>query len=198
MSTNINLKELWNKQDTAIPDTKELFEKMNAFKKNNFRKVVLTNGLLILTSTFIIFIWYYFQPEMISTKLGIVLVILAMVLFLFVSNQTLPLLAKVDYDLDSKESLKQLLKFKEKQQFLQSTMLTVYFILLSVGICMYMYEYTSRMTLFGAAIAYGTTLLWIAFNWLYLRPRQIKKQSAKTNELISKFELINVQFNEKE
>jgi hypothetical protein len=61
-----------------------------------------------------------------------------------------------------------------------------------------MFEYTSRMTLFWATVTYGVTLLWIAFNWFYVRPKQIKKQQANTDELISKFEILNRQLKENE
>ena len=135
---------------------------------------------------------------MISTKLGIVMIILAMALFVFVSNQTIPLLSKVDFDLDIRESIKQLFKYREKQIFLQTTMLNIYFIILSAGICLYMFEYASKMTFLLAAVSYFTTLLWIAFNWFYLRPKQIKKQRSKTEELISKLEKFNVQISENE
>ncbi|MHB1688724.1 MAG: hypothetical protein ACYCVH_15330 [Ignavibacteriaceae bacterium] len=192
-NNNIDLKELWGKQETTIPDTKELFEKTKKFKKNNLRKLIIANILLLLTSAFIVFIWYYYQPEMITTKIGIVLTILAMVLYLFVYNQMIPLLVKVDYDINSSQYLQQLLKFKEKQLFLQNTMLNIYFILLSTGICMYMFEYASRMTLLWATFSYGLTLLWIAVNWFYFRPRIIKKQQTKINELISNFEGLNRQ-----
>ncbi|MBK6772550.1 MAG: hypothetical protein IPG78_10570 [Ignavibacteria bacterium] len=49
-----------------------------------------------------------------------------------------------------------------------------------------------------ATISYFTTLMWIAFNWFYLRPRQIKKQRAKTDELIIKLEMLNRQISENE
>ena len=92
MNNNIDLKGLWNKQEADIPDTKELFEKINAYKKRRFGK----------------------------------------------------------------------------------------------------------MTFLLAAITYFTTLMWIAFNWFYLRPRQIKKQRAKTDELIIKLEMLNRQISENE
>ncbi|MNR40078.1 hypothetical protein D3C85_1583390 [compost metagenome] len=57
-----------------------------------------------------------------------------------------------------------------------------------------MYEYASRMTVFYALITYGVTLLWIGFNWFYLRPKQIKKQQEKINQLIGKFEEVDAQF----
>ena len=52
------------------------------------------------------------------------------------------------------------------------------------------------MTVFYALITYGITLLWIAFNWFYIRPKQIAKQQDKINGLIEKFEAINHQLEE--
>ncbi len=193
MSNNTDLKELWHQQETAIPDTKDLFEKANTFKKKNVRKLIIANILLILTSAFIVFIWYYYQPKMITTKIGIILTIFAMVLYLFIYNQIIPLLMTASYEKNSNQYLQQLLKLKEKQLFLQNTILNIYFILLSTGICLYMFEYTSRMTLFWAFFSYGITLLWIAVNWFYFRPRTIKKQQAGINELIKKFEMVSRQ-----
>lgn len=196
MDNKVNLKELWNKQNTQIPDTKELIEKMNAFRKNSLRRIIITNILLILTSAFISFIWYYFRPEMISTKIGILLCIAAMIMFIFVSNQSAPLLSKVDFDLSVRDYLNQLRKFKEKQNFLQTVILNIYFILLSAGICLYMFEYTSKMTFNWAVFSYFMALFWIAFNWFYLRPKQIRKQRAKTDELIGKLKLMDSQLSD--
>ena len=36
-----------------------------------------------------IFIWYYYQPQFLSTKIGIVLIILAMGIFVYSQNQSL-------------------------------------------------------------------------------------------------------------
>ena len=56
-----------------------------------------------------------------------------------------------------------------------------------------MYEYASRMSALGASLTYGITLLWMLFNWFYIRPKQIKKQQEKINDLIEKFEEVNHQ-----
>jgi hypothetical protein len=81
---------------------------------------------------------------------------------------------------------------------MQTKMLGFYFITLSLGICLYMYEYISRMTNVGAFFSYLITLTWIGFNWFYLRPKTIKKQQTKLNELISKFETLNKQLDSRE
>jgi len=82
---------------------------------------------------------------------------------------------------------------KQKQEFLQKTMLTIYFVLLTLGILLYMIEYTMRMTMISASIAYAVTLIWVAINWFYFRPRMIRKQQKELNEMIEKLENVNRQ-----
>lgn len=193
MDNNIDFKDLWKKQTLSPPSIDELFLKLNQFKKSSLRKLIISNVLLIATSAFILFIWYYYQPQLITTKIGIVLTILAMVIYLFIYNQLFPSLKTIDNKQNNNEYLQNLISIKTKQQFLQSTMLNLYFIMLSSGICLYMYEYTSRMTTFWAIFAYAITLAWIGFNWFYIRPKTIKKQQNKLDELINKFESVQQQ-----
>ncbi len=193
MSSNTDFKALWNKQQTAIPELKELFIKTKKFNKINLYKLIFTNVLIILTSVFIGLIWANYQPQLISTKIGIILAILAMTLFLLVYNSTISLLTKKSFDMSSNQYLQQLLKLKQKQLFLQTTMLNIYFFLLSLGISLYIYEYVSRMSIVMAIISYGLIVIWIALNWFYLRPRAIQKQQTKINALINKFKKLNMQ-----
>ena len=193
---NINFNELWSGQKAEQPTTKDLILKIDNFKKSNRKKIIFINVIFVLTTLFILFIWYYYQPQLITTKIGIVLSILAMAIFAISSNQSLLLFKKTNESENNRNYLKNLLAIKEKQQFLQTTMLNLYFVLLSTGIALYMYEYTSSMTTFWAVFSYGITGLWILFNWFYLRPRQIKKQRAKLNEIINKFENIQTQLDQ--
>lgn len=195
-NNNIDFKDLWKKQAVSQPNIEDLMERLKQFKKAGLRSLWKTNILLFATSAFIIFIWYYYQPQFISTKIGIVLVILAMVMYVAVYNGLLRIYKDIDTTQTNQEYLQRLILIKRKQQFMQSTILSWYFVLLLSGICLYMYEYASRMTVFYALITYGITLLWIGFNWFYLRPKQIKKQQAKINELIAKFEDVNSQLKE--
>ena len=193
MNNDIDFKKIWNKQEIEIPELKDLYNKANRFKRNHLFKIMTANILLLITSISIVFIWYYYKPELLASKIGIVLVILAMVIYLITYNTALPLLFKKSIEYSSKEFLQQLIKLKEKQLFQQTTMLSIYFIILSLGIGLYMYEYVSRMTIIKGSFAYGLTLLWIAINWFYLRPKTIKKQQEKTNKLISRFRELDEQ-----
>ncbi|OCA70819.1 hypothetical protein BBI01_12830 [Chryseobacterium artocarpi] len=193
MDTNIDFKNIWKQQTSNKPDLKELLGKLKKFKNENLRKIIIMNILLITTSLGIAFIWYRYQPQLITTKTGIILVILAMIIFLFAYNKMFMVFYKIDNTQSNSEYLQSLYTVKNKQKFMQTTMLNTYFIILFLGICLYMYEYASLMTFTSAVIAYAATFSWIAINWFYIRPKTIKKQEAKIDGLINKFEEINKQ-----
>ncbi|MCD9617215.1 hypothetical protein [Chryseobacterium gleum] len=196
MDSNIDFKNIWKQQTSNKPNMKELLGKLKKFRNQNLRRLVFANIGLIATSLLILFIWYRYQPEMITTKIGIVLVVLGMVIFLLAYNKMFMVFYKIDQTQSNNEYLQNLYVVKNKQKFMQTTILNLYFIMLFLGICFYMYEYTSRMTLGSAILTYAVTSAWIAFNWFYLRPRTIKKQQGKLDELINKFEEINNQLKE--
>ena len=196
MDTNIDFKNIWKQQTSNKPNIEELLGKLKKFKNENLRKLILTNLLLIATSLGIAFIWYRYQPQLATTKIGIVLVILAMVIFLLAYNKLFMVFYKIDDTQSNSDYLQNLYLVKNKQKFMQTTMLNLYFIMLFLGICLYMYEYASRMTLMYGILAYGLTFIWIGINWFYLRPKTIRKQQSKIDGLIDKFEEINNQLKE--
>lgn len=193
MDTNIDFKNIWKQQTSKKPDLEDLLGKLKKFRHENLRKIIIMNVLLIATSLGIAFIWYQFQPQLMTTKAGIILVILAMVIFLLAYNKMFIVFYTLDHTQSNSQYLQSLYTVKNKQKFMQTTMLNLYFIMLFLGICLYMYEYTLQMTSSSAVVVYILTLAWIGFNWFYIRPKTIRKQEAKLNGLINKFEEINNQ-----
>lgn len=191
--TNIDFKNIWQQQKVNKPDLKDLLAILESYKSKNLKKLILTNVMLLLTSIFIGLIWYHYQPQLLSTKIGIVLIILAMVIFLFAYNRLFTFFYKTNTDQSNSDYLHSLYVLKSKQGFVQTFMTNLYFTMLLAGISLYMYEYTSRMTTFMAVFAYSLTFIWIAFNWFYIRPKTIRKEQSKLHELIKKFEEINKQ-----
>jgi membrane protein YdbS with pleckstrin-like domain len=196
METNIDFKKIWNTQKIKTPKVEILYAKANKLKSRSFLKLIVVNITLLLTITFIGFIWYYYQPELVTTKIGIIFTILAMLIFLLPYNKPFSLLSKTKTEPNNKEYLQQLIKLKEKQTFQQTTMLSIYFILLALGIGLYMFEYVSKMTITWGIITYAITILWFAINWFYVRPKTITKQNAKLNKLLGEFEKLNNQMND--
>lgn len=194
-NSTIDFTAIWQQQKAAQPNLDELQNKFNRFKKNKLKKRIISNVLLLTTIVLTIFIWYKYQPQYLTTKIGIVLVILAMVVFLSVYNKQSSSLNKIDDTQTSNDYVKSLTELKTKQKYIQTTMLSLYFIMLSLGIGLYLYEYTVMMTIFWAIFVYGITLTWIGFNWFYIRPKIIKKQQVKLDELIHAFEAVKKQLN---
>ena len=194
MKNSIDINEIWKKQEIVEPNLSEFIKSANGIKSKNLKIIILVNILLLSTSIFIILIWVYFQPKLITTKIGIVTTIIAMLIYIIALNKTITI-NKEKFNLDNNQYLKQLINLKNKQRFLQNTMLKVYFILFSIGLSLYLIEYVQLMNLILGIIVYSATLLWIAINWFYFRPKIIKTQNLKIDELIIKFENINNQIN---
>lgn len=193
---NIDLKNIWQQQKVSQPNIEDLLNRIRKFKKSSLRRLIFSNIMLIGTSIFIVFIWYSYQSELITTKIGLIITVLAMVIFLFSYNKLFTFLNKIDNTQTNSQYLENLSSIKSKQKFMQTTMLSIYYIMLSIGVCLYMYESASRMTTAWAIFAYSITLIWIGFSWFYIRPKTIRKQQSKLDELISKFESINQQLQE--
>jgi len=194
MDNQIDFSNIWKQQKVNQFSLQELQGKLKQFRKANLNKILLGNILLVATMAFILFIWIYFQPQFLSTKVGIIITIVAIVLFVFSNNQLFLMFNKLDITQSNHDFVKSLTAIKAKQKIVHTRVLSLYFLMLASGICLYMYEYTSRMTMFWAMFTYIITLAWIAFNWFYVRPTTIKKQTQKIDDLISKFGSIEEQF----
>jgi membrane protein YdbS with pleckstrin-like domain len=185
MKREIDLKKLWSAQGAPAPDRADLLLRIRKIRNRGLRSILWANICLIVTSAFIVGVWIIFQPQFLSTKLGIIIVIVAMLMFLFFQNKSIRFYRDADSAQTNGEYLNALLKIKLRQRFVQHTVLSAYFALLSVGLWLYLYEYTSRMKPLWAIVAYGITTLWMAFNWFYIRPRQIRKSESKIDGVIN-------------
>ncbi|MBX7127304.1 MAG: hypothetical protein K1X47_16535 [Cyclobacteriaceae bacterium] len=191
----VDFKALWAGRKTQEPALDDLMVRIDQYKSKRRRHLLLTNISLILTAVFILFVWYYFEPVLITTRIGIVVIVAAIALYVLALNKDKVLYKQTDESVTNQDYLKDLLMIKSRQRFVETTVLNLYFSLLLLGIGLYMYEYTLRMTAGWAAIAWGVTGLWIAFNWFYLRPMQIRKQQGRLNELIDQLRRIQSELN---
>ena len=193
MNDNTDLKALWRRQESVMPDIESVFEKAKQYKKKNLIKLLATNLLLLATSVFIGCIWYFCQPQMLTTKIGISLVILAMAIYMVVYNQMLPLLLNAGDTNDTSHYLKNLFKIKAQQKFLLTTMLNLYYLMLSTGIFLYLLEFAPLTLNVWSVVVYTLSFGWILFSWFYFRKKEMKKREKTIDELISKFETIERQ-----
>ena len=186
MESNIDIKELWNRQAVPAADQSEILNKISRFRKSGLKSGIFLDVILVLTILFMIFIWIYFKPQFLSTKIGIIVGILPMCIVVVVNRKKQ---SNIDY-------LNNLLMLKGKETFMQTKVMSLYFILLSFGILLYMYEYTLNSSFTFRLIAYSVLFLWIALNWFVLRPVMIKKNRRKMDCLIRQIEKIKSQVDE--
>lgn len=194
MSNNIDFKELWNRGKASAPDVSEIFARANRMNLAMRRKIWRGNIVLSITILLMIFVWWYYQPQFITTKIGLILIIGAILAFLIASNQLSPLLTKADEQTDSRAFLHEVIRIKQKQEFINKTVLTAYFILLSIGLSLYFIEFVSRGSVLFQLLTYGITLAFMILNWTYVRARTVKKQQKALNDIIARLEEVNGQF----
>ncbi|HEY1038403.1 MAG TPA: hypothetical protein VGF30_03315 [Bacteroidia bacterium] len=196
MSNDINFSDLWRQQSAPAPSIDELLGKAKELKNRERFKLIGLVLLMLATAGFIVWIKIHFQSSIITTLLGVVLVLVAIIMFVITSFGTLGLLMRKHSDTSVSEQLKQLIGFQKKQEFMQRVIMSLYFILLSAGIFLYMIEYTIQMKIWAGILAYTVVAVWIAFNWFYMRPRMIRKQRVKLEGIIEEFQRIQKQVEE--
>jgi hypothetical protein len=197
MTNNIDLKNLWSQQDTGPkPDINEVVEKARRVKNKIRNQLLQKNILLAATVVFISIIGIWGDFALFITRLGIVLIVIAIVSYVTVSNGLLISLFKTNPEADNSTYLAELLTIRKKQEHLQGKMLTLYFILLSAGMFSYMIEFLLRMTLLWATVTAIITFGWIAVNWVFIRPKIVKKQQGALSDIISKLEAANSHYKE--
>jgi len=197
MSNNIDLKSIWGRQEHAPkPDITEVINKARGLKNKIRNRLLLSNICLVATVLFIAYIGVVSDFAMVTTRIGVILIIVAIVFYVAVSNGLLISVFKTNPEADNITYLNELLTIRKKQEYLQGKMLTLYFILLTAGFVFYMTEFLLRMSLLWAIVAGTITFGWIAFNWFYIRPRTVRKQQKALNDMIAKLEQINDHYKE--
>ena len=193
MKNDIDIKGLWRKQAVPAADCSGLFKEMSQFKRKKALELVVLNVVLWSTICFAVFVWIYFKPQLLVTKIGILLTIVAVGTVVAFTHQMIPLYRTVDEELSNREYLNELLTVKRKENFMQTRLMNFYFISLSVGIGLYMYEYIQERSLLFRIVAYSTFLLWIGLNWFVFRPRIIRRNKQRLDRLIAGMERIRMQ-----
>jgi membrane-bound ClpP family serine protease len=189
------LKELWQQTVSKQPlDYSQTVKLADGYRKNQVMKTVSAFAMLLTTFGIISYVAILYPSQLIITKIGFVSILLAIAGSLFfITNMVSTLFKKEKTTSDNKTYLNQLKEFQRKQNFIHTKGISVYFILLSVGLALSMFEITRRNVAFAIG-AYLVTVAWIALNWFYFRPRVIKKQKQKIKEVIDRLEEIEKQF----
>ncbi len=188
------IKDLWQNQPEAqIPDVAAIEKAVNKNRRQMIAKNVISLVTLGGTLVFIGYIGIVVDFKFLTTRLGIVLIMISIMAALVVNSQLLMLILKgKDTALDNQEYLQQLIRYQNKQRFFQTKGMLVYYALMTIGFVFYLYEFYARNAMFGLA-AYALTLSWIAFAWFYIHPKAVQKQEKKINDMIEQIKSVSAQ-----
>lgn len=192
---NINFQDIWNKKNAEIPNIKEIKSKTENYRKKQLFCTALQMSCLILSAIGIIFVWNMIDFEMITTRLGFIIILAAMGMYVYLYSRNINIIRKISPSTSNQEYLSALKKLQQQQLYMQTKGISIYFILLSLGFAVYFYEFVLRMSVLGGILSYGLTFFWMAVNWFFIRPRQIKKQNTKISKVIDSLELIEKDLN---
>lgn len=197
MKDQTDFKSLWLQQKVGtVPAMEEVLVKAKQLNRKAKIKFFWMNFLMIATVAIIAFIVLRSNFEMITTKIGSILVIVAIVSFVAVSNSLLLILFKAIPDENNQAYLLRMIEIRKKQEFIQGILMTGYFILLSSGIALYMIEFVLKMGTAPGIFAYTMTIAWILFSWFYIKPKTIKKQKDEMDLVIKKLQEVSAQIEE--
>jgi hypothetical protein len=188
------LKNLWQTTKNDLPSAKEILAQIDTVRKKMIRKNIFGITLLSLTFIFIIWIGIHYDFEMITTKIGILITLISIIIGIVFNTRLANMLLKQgDPTLDNNHYLQQLIEFRNQQRRIQTKGISLYFILLTSGLMLYMYEFAAR-DLKSGITAYSITLGWIAFNWFYIRKKTIAKHEKEINGQIENIEKLMTTF----
>lgn len=187
------IKDLWKSTgpEKDLPDTSEIISKIESTRKKIMRRNLISTITLCLTFAFIVWIGFKYDFEMITTKIGLMLVLFSIALGIICNIKLINRLSgKMDITSDASSYLQQQISFRSKQRTIQTKGLMIYFIILTAGLTLYEIEFAVRDLTFGL-IYYALTLGWMGFVWFILRKKTIAKQEKQINEQISMIEKLS-------
>lgn len=196
METNYNFQDLWKQKETIAPDARSVIKKANSYKRKKLLIDIRMMICMLLTATGIIVIWNLIDFEMFTTMLGIILILTAIGMFVFLFSKNISVIRKINPSTSNQEYLAAIKKLEKQQVYMQTKGISIYYILLTLGFAFYFYEFALRMSWLGVVLSYGLTFLWMAVTWFFIRPKQVRKQREKISAVISSLESLEKGFEE--
>lgn len=194
MKTEMDFKELWHKQPVdEKPDTKKLLQRAKKLTSISRYKLIGVNLGLLATVAVWIKVLYGMHERATTSMIGTALMSLAVFTYLIAYNQLAPILFKTNLENNTQQYLSQLLSIKRKEEFLYKVMSNIYFILLTVGLALFLIQPVNKMSLFGATAFCVVTFGCMGLAWFYLRPLGEKRRRKYLHDTIEKLEKINHQ-----
>jgi hypothetical protein len=186
MKNTNDLKEIWKQNEsTTVPPIQEVTTRAKGTIRKIRNKLFFSGFIAAAVLGYLIYTQTKMQNEMLTTKIGVTIMALGIVLYLIVSNSILNMFLKNEFSADSRTFLDKMIVLKGKLEMLYKTITTIYFVALTAGLFLALIEQTMSETVLHKVLTYGLSVVWIAFAWFVLRPREMKKLYRLTDSINS-------------
>jgi len=102
MSTEMDFKALWNKQAIdAKPDIKQVIMRAEKLKRIFRYQLLITNVVLLATAALVIHVGFTMDKAQMTTKIGVLLEVIAYLTYLIAYNQLIPLILKTNPEISN-------------------------------------------------------------------------------------------------
>lgn len=139
----------------------------------------ILNLLMLATIGFLLWVAFNYSSNHISSYAGLGLLITGIGIFMYQYNLLLILYKRADARASSASYLRTYKQILRKEYHISQKTIALYFVLLSCGIVLFMWEYIVNMPVSWAIAAYTLVAIWIAINWFIVRPKILKRREQK-------------------
>ncbi|QJD97480.1 hypothetical protein HH214_17165 [Mucilaginibacter robiniae] len=190
-----HLMSVWQTQPK--PDRLSVDDVLKQVKKGigSITRKLYWNIISTAVTAIIIFVGMLFAAVSYwTTYVGILIMLLAMVMSVYVMIHDYRLLNKNDITMSPADYLQSLKEYQRSRSKMYGWLYYLYMLLLSIGLSMYFIEILSAKTLAVRLIASSLTIAWLLFVTFYLKDRIFKSEQEKLNLMIDRLKRLQNQF----
>ncbi len=190
-----NLKEIWNQQkESAVPDVSQIISKAKKEKQTMGNKMILQIGILLSTIVALIWVTSSIDFKMITTFIGIGLMLFTIFAFSVIRLYQLYKLKKIDLTQSPKKVLVQLEQFYTFLKLVSTKGTLAYFILLNLAFVFYFIEVMTPMSTQMKLIVLTLYTAWMLFAYFILGKKQKQKEYDKIEAIINSIKKVENEY----
>ena len=190
-----NLKEIWNQQkESSVPDVSQIISKAKKEKQTMGNKMILQIGILLSTIVALIWVTSSIDFKMITTFIGIGLMLFTIFAFSLIRLYQLYKLKKIDLTQSPKKVLIQLEQFYTFLKLVSTKGALTYFILLNLAFVFYFIEVMAPMSTLMKVIVLTLYTAWMLFAYFILGKKQKQKEYDKIEAIINSIKKVENEY----
>jgi len=190
-----NLKEIWNQQkESAVPDVSQIISKAKKEKQSMGNKIILQVAILLVTIVALIWVTSSIDFKMITTFIGIGLMLFTIFAFSLIRLYQLFKLKSIDLTQSPKKVLLQLEQFYAFLKLVSTKGMLAYFILLNLAFVFYFIEVMAPMSTLMKVIVLTIYTAWMLIAYFILGKKQRQKEYDKIEAIINSIKKVENEY----